>query len=171
MIGKIIGSFGLGPEVEMRTADDLRPARALVHGAVHAPATIPSAAKGTACVAFYYRGSYRRASRLKGFQQELLRDALCYAPDLTLQIGDVTVALAPTRNDDFGPDTHEALASGDLEGYIGVEQTIPNGASVRAAGRLRRRGEGWTLDLEALHYDPPPKKTQRAKKTQKKRRR
>ena len=162
MLGKLMDALGLGSVVEMQTAADLRPGRALLHGTVTAPAGIPAPVSRRGCVAFYYRASYRRASRLKGFQQELLRDALTYAPELRLRVDGVEVALEPMRNDDWGPDQHQTLARSGLDGFRGVETTIPDGGRVRAEGTLKRRGgDAWLLRLEKLHYDPPPKKSKK----------
>lgn len=168
MIGRLLG---LGPPVEMRTAEDLQPGPALVHGVVHAANTIPSPVKRSRCVAFYYRASYRRPSRLKGFQQELLRDALVYAPDLTLEVGDTRIQLEPKRNDDFDAETHAALGRTDLDGFVGVEKLVPNGATVRALGKLKRKGDTWTLALEELRYEPPPRPAKKKAPPKKKRRR
>jgi hypothetical protein len=167
MIGRLLG---LGPTVEMRTADALQPGPALIHGVVTAPSNIPSPVNRTACVAFYYRASYRRPSRLKGFQQELLRDALVYAANLTLEIDGVQISLVPKRNDDFDASVHQALGQSDLDGFRGVEKTVPPGASVRALGRLKRKRDVWTLQLEELKYEPPAKKPKPAKKKKNKRR-
>lgn len=174
MLGKLMDAMGLGPVVEMRGPDDLQPGKALVHGTVSAPATIPSPVNRRPCVAFYYRASYQRPSRLKGFQQELLRDALVYAPDLVLDVDGTSIALQPKRNDDFDAELHAALKASGMEGFRGLENRIPDRAQVRASGRLKRTGDQWLLELDALHYDPPPPKpgsSSPAKSTKKKARR
>ncbi len=157
MLGKLLGALGAGGPVEMRTAEELRPGKALVHGVVTAETQLSSPVNQRPCVAVYYRGSYRRASRLKGFQQEFLRDALTYSPELKLHVGDVEIDLDPVRNDDFTHADHLAFKASDLDNYSGREQRVPDGAEVRAEGRLSRDGDRWVMRLEGLHYDPPPK--------------
>ncbi len=171
MLGKLMGAMGMGPVVEMRGAGDLQPGKALVHGKVSAPGTIPSPVNRKPCIAFYYRASYQRPSRLKGFQQELLRDALVYAADLELDVEGTSIELRPKRNDDFDAETHAALKASGMEGFRGVEKTVPNEVSVRALGRLKRKGDAWQLELEELHYDPPPPKKKKKAPAKKPRRR
>ncbi len=152
MIGALLDTLGLRSPAQVRHAADLRTGRAVVFGTVRAAAPMPSPVHGKPCVAFYYRASFRRASRIKGFAQALLRDALVYADDLVLTVDDVEIALTPRQNVAFGRDDHKALRAQKIDGFKASEKRVPQGGQVAVHGTLRRRGDRWSMVFEQLDH-------------------
>lgn len=151
MIGALLDTLGLRSPATVRAAADLRPGKAVVFGVVHGE-TMPSPVHGKPCVAFYYRASFRRASRVKGFAQALLRDALVYADGLTLTVDGVSIALEPKRNMSFGREAHMALVAQKIDGFRALEKRVPDGGQVAVAGTLRKKGDAWSMVFEQMDH-------------------
>lgn len=158
MIGAVLDALGLRAPAQVRHAADLRSGKAVVFGTVRAAEPIPSPVHGKPCVAFYYRASFRRASRVKGFAQALLRDALVYADDLVLVVDDVEIALTPRENMAFGREAHQALKAEKIDGFKASEKRVPQGAQVAVHGKLARRGDRWSMTFEQLDHQGSEKR-------------
>lgn len=152
MIGALLDALGLRAPAAVRHAADLRPGRAVVFGALHTDQPIPSPVRGKPCAAFYYRASFRRASRLKGFAQALLRDALVYADGLSVTVDGVSIPLTPRNGVDFGRADHQALVKQKIDGFKALEKRVPVGAQVAVHGALRRTREGWTMRFDQIDH-------------------
>ena len=119
-----------------------------------------SAVKHSKCAGFYYRATFRVGSRMKGFIQRKLRDALVYGDDLVLELPDGEVALTPKRNDALDHEEHVELQQAGYDGFNAKESVIPDGATVRVYGRVRREkgGEGWRMTFYLIELEEPEKK-------------
>lgn len=165
MFGALLDALGLRAPARVQAAGDLRPGRAVVFGALHTEAPLRSPVHDTPCAAFYYRASFRRASRVKGFAQALLRDALVYADGLWVEVDGVRVAVEPRASVAFGRADHRALVAQGIDGFRAVEKRVPVGAAVAAHGVLRRRGEGFVLRLDRLDHDAEVKAGRRPRRS------
>lgn len=152
MIGALLDALGLRAPARVRHAGDLRAGKAIVFGTVHAAEPIRSPIHDKPCAAFYYRCSHRRASRVKGFAQALLRDALTYADGLTVRVDEVEITLRPANNTAFGREDHRALVAQRFDGFKASEKRVPQGGQVAVHGKLRRRGAGWEMVFEQLDH-------------------
>lgn len=153
MLTRLLDTLGLRTPPQVTAADALRPGRAVVWGEVQTETPIRSPVYNKPCAAFYYRASFRRPSRVKGFSQALLRDALVFADGLTLTVGETVVRLDPKVGMDFSRQDHQALVTNRIDGFRAIEKRVPLGARVAAHGTLRRDGEGWRLALVQLDRD------------------
>jgi len=153
VIGGLLDALGLRSPAQVRAAGDLRSGKAVVFGVVRAGAPIRSPVHGKPCAAFYYRASFRRASRIKGFAQALLRDALVYAGDLVLTVDGVEIALTPRENAPFTREAHQALVAQKIDGFRAIEKRVPDGASVAVHGTLRRRGDRWAMAFDQMDHE------------------
>ncbi len=153
MLTRLLDTLGLRTPPQVTTAQELRPGRAVVWGEVKTETPVRSPVYNKPCAAFYYRASFRRPSRVKGFSQALLRDALTFADGLTLHVGDAVVRLDPKVGMDFSRQDHQALAAGGIDGFRAIEKRVPLGARVAAHGTLRRDGAGWRMALVQLDRD------------------
>lgn len=154
MLTRLLDALGVRKPARIEAGAALRPGRAVLFGTLQCETPVKSPIYGKPCAAFYYRASFRRASRVKGFAQALLRDALVYADGLTLVLADgATVTLAPRSNTDFGRPDHQALQQKGIDGFRAIEKRIPVRSRVAAHGVLRRASGGWQLQLDQLDRD------------------
>ncbi len=160
-----------GPR-QIRAADELRKGKALVYGTVHTETPLESPINRRPCAAVYYRSSYMRGSRLRGFQRAFLRDALTYAEGLELEVDGVRVQLRPAENQPFTHTDHQAMKAEGYDRFGAKEQRVPVGHEVCAQGKLTLEGEQWVMRVEQLHFEPAtePEKTASSKKKKKARR-
>ena len=168
-----------GEDVEpVVRSDGLRPGRAVLRGTIRAAEPVTSPLNARVCAGFYYRASYRYNSRMRGFIQQKLRDALCYGGGLTLSLLEDgrQVDLVPQETQPFAADEHAALKAQRIDGFKAKERVIKDGATVVVRGRLRRtRGTAgppsdvaWTLRFQQLEVEETEeKKAKREKKAKK----
>lgn len=152
MIGALLDALGLRAPAAVRHPDDLRPGKAVLFGTLHTETPIESPVHGKPCAAFYYRASFRRASRVKGFAQALLRDALVYADGLTVDIEGTPVTLTPLEAARFDRAAHRALVAEKIDGFKASEKRVPVGAQVAVHGKLVRKGGAWHMVFGQLGH-------------------
>lgn len=151
MLTRLLDALGVRKPARIETGATLRPGRAVLFGTLQCETPVKSPIYGKPCAAFYYRASFRRASRVKGFAQALLRDALVYADGLTLVLADgATVTLTPRTHTAFGRADHQALQRDGIDGFRAIEKRVPVGSRVAAHGVVKRDGGGWRLDMVQL---------------------
>lgn len=153
MITRLLDALGLRQPPRITTSAALRPGRAVLVGTLQCDAPVKSPIYGKPCAAFYYRASFRRPSRVKGFAQALLRDALVYADGLTLLLDDGAITIEPRNHIHFGRADHQALVQGGIDGFNAIEKRVPVGSRVAAHGVLHRQAGQWRLVMDQLDRD------------------
>jgi hypothetical protein len=150
----------------IRSMEDLRPGKSILEGRLRGEETLLAPTSHIPCLAFYYRATYLAASRVKKSVRRRLRDALCFAPEMRLELQGGSVLLVRKSSDSFSPEQHEALKSMDVEGFKAREDRVVANTPVRVVGRLRKpsgnSGE-WQMEFQEIvplsgeESQPPPK--------------
>ena len=159
MFDKFWRKLTVKPLEPLTSLQAARGGRVALQGKLSSQEAAISPMKMRACAAFYYRATYRYGSRMKGFVQQKLLDAMVYGPGLTLEVDDGIVELAPRKSQDFEPEAHKGLTDRKIDGFKASERLIPQGAVVVARGKLRRAGDQWRMALDGIQYEPPKKES------------
>jgi len=125
----------------------------VLEGRLQGEETITSPASSIPCLAFYYRATYLAASRVKKSVRRRLRDALCYAPSLNLELGGGSISLVSKNNEAFTAEDHAILIEMGAEGIKVREDRIVGNTRVRVSGKLKKaKGDPttWTMVFQEL---------------------
>ena len=132
---------------------DLREGGCVLEGRLQGEETIISPASSIPCLAFYYRATYLAASRVKKSVRRRLRDALCYAPSLTLELDGGSISLISKNTEVFTAEEHRVLLEMGAEGIKVREDRIVANTRVRVSGKLKKdKGDptAWTMVFQEL---------------------
>ena len=153
MIESLIRWMSGTPGDAIRTAADLRPGKCVLEGRLQGDEQLLAPTSKIPCLAFYYRATYLAASRVKKSVRRRLRDALCYAPEMRLELDGGSVSLVSKTSDSFTPEEHDALKAMDVDGFKAREDRVVANTPVRVVGRLKKSpgdsGE-WRMEFQEL---------------------
>ena len=153
MFDGILNWLSGGEDKVLLSADDLRAGKHVVEGRLQGEQTILSPASSIPCLAFYYRATYLAGSRVRASTRRRLRDSLCYASGMTLEIEGGEIELETDSSEVFTPDEHASLLETGAEGIKVSEERIVANARVRVVGRLRKSADDstrWILKFSEI---------------------
>lgn len=138
--------FELGRVMTVRTGEEpMRAGRIRLVGQLRARSFRVAPLSHRTCAGFHYRATYL-PPRARGTQRRTLHSAVCFADQLKLQVGSLSVGLRVEEcNADFGPEAHQALAKSNILGFLAREEILELGETVEVRGWAQQRAGKWQV--------------------------